>query len=161
MSLRNLIRRNRGLLPTAEVDPFTALQQEINRTFESFFDGKDWLATTTPGMPALSPKLDVSETDKEVHVTAELPGMAENDIDVELTDEYLKIRGEKKDERETKEHNFHRTERVFGMFERVIPLPTKVNREAVAATFKNGVLNVTLPKVEPTVNHQKISVQAG
>lgn len=160
MSLRNLIRRNTGLMPNAAADPFAALQQELNRTFDSFFDGKDWLTTPT-GVPGLNPKLDVSETDAEVHITAELPGMAESDIDVELTDESLKIRGEKKDERETKEHNFHRMERTFGMFERVIPLPAKVNREAVAATFKNGVLNVTLPKLEPTVSHQKIAVQAG
>jgi HSP20 family protein len=141
-------------------DPFTALQRELNRAFENVWND-DFLK-----MPAwaeasgmVAPKLDISETDKELHVSVELPGMSEKDLDVELTADRLKIRGEKKDERETKEHNFHRTERSFGSFERVIALPTKVDREHVQATFKNGVLNVTLPKMEPVVMHQKITVQ--
>lgn len=145
-----------GLTKRGDKDPFTQLQQEINRTFDHFFDG------TSLSRETLSvPKLDVSETPAEVHVTAELPGMAEQDIHVELLDDVLKIRGEKKDERETKEHQFHRVERSFGMFERAVPLPAKVQREGVSATFKQGVLTVVLPKAQPTASQQKIEVKAG
>ncbi len=147
---------NLGLTKRGEKDPFAVLQQEINRTFDHFFDNP------AASREALTmPKLDISETGNEVHVTAELPGMAEKDIDVELSDNVLKIRGEKKDERETKDHQFHRVERSFGVFERVVPLPTKVNREGVSATFKQGVLTVVLPKAQPAASNQKIEVKGG
>jgi HSP20 family protein len=146
--------RERGLTRGDERDPFAALQSEINRAFESFWSGDEFLRPT-----ATIPKLDVSETDKEVHVTVELPGLSEKDLDVELVDDRLKIRGEKKDSREVKEHNFHRMERTFGSFERVVSLPAKVQRDGVEATFKDGVLSVVLPKVEPTRVQQKITVQ--
>ncbi len=149
-----------GLTKRGDKDPFALLQQEINRTFDSFFDHP--LAGGASMREALSaPKLDVSETPSEVHVTAELPGMTENDIDVELTDNVLKIRGEKKDERETKDHQFHRVERSFGMFERAVPLPTNVKRDGVSATFKQGVLTVVLPKAQPAASNQKIEVKGG
>ena len=151
---------NFGLTKRGDKDPFALLQQEINRTFDSFFEHP--LASGTATTKAIAvPKLDVSETANEVHVTAELPGMTEKDIDVELNDDVLKIRGEKMDERETKDHQFHRVERSFGMFERVVPLPAKVNREGVSATFKQGVLNVVLPKAQPAVSNQKIEVKGG
>lgn len=165
MSLQELIPWHwgpaRAVSRRGEADPFTALQREMNRAFDRFFEGDDFfggplLRESVGGV--LSPKVDVSETDKEVHVAVELPGLTEQDINVELADNALKIHGEKKDERETKEHNFHRTERVFGMFERVIPLPAKVQRDGVNATFKNGVLSVVLPKQAPTAVHQKINV---
>ncbi|MBI1347987.1 Hsp20 family protein [bacterium] len=160
MSLKQLMPWNRGLVRHPEQDPFMAWQQELSRTFDSLFEGKDWLMGPSD-LAGLHPKLDISETDTEVHVTAELPGMAEQDIDVELTDEFLKIRGEKKDERETQDRHFHRTERTFGRFERMIPLPGKVLRDGVTATFKQGVLNVVLPKAEANQVHQKVTVQAG
>lgn len=145
--------RERGLA-RAERDPFTELQHEINRVFESIWTGDDVLRTSV-----LTPKLDVSETEQDIQVTVELPGLSEKDLDVELADDRLKIRGEKKDSRETKEHNFHRMERTFGSFERMIALPAKVKRENVHATFKDGVLTVVLPKVEPSRVQQKITVQ--
>jgi HSP20 family protein len=151
--------QERGL--TRGDNPFTALQHEVNRVFDSLWTGDDSFRSPMWAEHAglMAPKLDVSETDKEVQVTVELPGMTEQDLDVELMEDRLKIRGEKKDERETKEHNFHRTERSFGAFERVIALPTKVHREGVQATFKNGVLSVVLPKAEPSRVQQKITVQ--
>lgn len=153
---------NWGMTKAAEQrDPFTALQREINRAFDSLWDGSDHLpAAFLRGAPAV-PKVDVSETDQEVHVTMELPGMSEQDLEVELTDNVLRVKGEKKDNRETKGCHFHRVERSFGMFERAVPLPAKVNRDAVAATFKNGVLEVQLPKAQPSNVHQKITVKGG
>lgn len=160
MSLRTLVPWRRGLVRSREADPFTALQNEINRAFEGFFDGGDLSAIPT-AMAGLNPKLDLSETDQELHLTVELPGLSEKDVEVELLDEAIKVRGEKKDERETKDHSFHRTERSFGMFERILPLPKPINREGVTATFKNGVLNVVLPKAVPAVTSHKVAVQGG
>ena len=160
MSLRTLVPWRQGLANPgrAGVDPFLAWQEDFHRAVNNLFNGNDLLAPVATGM---STHLDVSETDQEYHLTMELPGMSEKDVEVELLDEGIKIHGEKKDERETKDHQFHRTERTFGMFERIIPLPKPVNRDAVVATFKNGVLTVVLPKAEPAVTHQKISVQPG
>jgi HSP20 family protein len=151
--------QERGL--TRGEDPFTALQQEVNRVFDSLWTGDDSFRSPMWAEHGgwMAPKLDVSETDKEVEVTVELPGMSEKDLDVELMEDRLKIHGEKKDERETKGHNFHRTERSFGTFERMIALPAKVKREGVQATFKNGILSVVLPKAEPSKVQQKITVQ--
>lgn len=157
----------RTAMTRAESDPFVALQREINRAFESFmsdewFRDPLWLsAGWTNGSAYLYPKLDVSETDSEIHVTVELPGLSEKDIDVELREDRLRIAGEKKDERSTKEHNFHRVERTFGAFERIIPLPAKVKHEGTQARFKDGVLTIVMPKVERSRVEQKIPVQAG
>ncbi len=160
MSLRHLVPwKGAAPAPLAERDPFSALQHEINRTFDVFFRGQDPLGWANSA--GLYPQVDVSETNEAVHLTAELPGMSESDIDVELLDDTVKIRGEKKDERTTSDHNVHRTERMFGHFERVVPLPKPVHREGVSATFKNGVLNVVLPKAQPAPTTQKITVQAG
>jgi HSP20 family protein len=134
----------------------------MNRAFENFFIGDDWFGPTpwNGGAAGLMPKLDLAETEAELQLTMELPGMTEQDIDVELLENAVKIHGEKKDERETKERDYHRMERTFGSFERVVPLPMKVNREHVSATFKNGVLTVVLPKAEPALPQQKVPVQA-
>lgn len=160
MSRCQLTPWRRTALTPRGADPFTSLQTEMNRLFSGFFNGDDpWVAPE--GTTLLAPKLDVSETDKDIQLTVELPGLAENDVEVELLDEAIRIYGEKKDERETKDHNFHRTERTFGSFERVVPLPKPIQREGVVATFKNGVLHVVLPKATPNAAHQKITVQPG
>lgn len=155
-------KRNESNQPArASHDPFGALQREMNQLLESFFDdGPPSLLSR--GSPAFAaPKLDVSETEQELHVTVELPGLKEDDVDVEFTRDALRIRGEKKDERDEKRHNFHRVERTFGMFERVVPIPAEVDREKTEATFKNGVLNIVLPKSAPAKATQKIAVKPG
>jgi HSP20 family protein len=131
-------------------DPFTALQSEMNRLFDSFFEG---FGVGTCGKTGLMqsvamPKVDVSETKDAVHVTAELPGMKEEEIEVTLSDGNLVIRGEKKAEKEEKDKNYHRVERSYGTFHRSIPLPSEVDDQKVDASFQNGVLKIVLPKVE-------------
>ncbi len=142
-------------------DPLTSLQREMNQLLEGFFEESPLKLLNRGGTGLLGPKLDVSETDRELHVTVELPGLKEDDIDVEFTGDLLRIRGEKKDERDEKQHNFHRIERTFGMFERVVPIPVDVDRSQVQATFKNGVLNITLPKTAAAPSSQKIAVKPG
>jgi HSP20 family protein len=93
-----------------------------------------------------APRIDVSETDREIRVRAELPGVDQNDIEVMVDDDLLTIRGEKKIERDEKQENFHVVERATGAFMRTIRLPFPVDPSAVEASYDNGVLTVTLPK---------------
>jgi HSP20 family protein len=96
----------------------------------------------------LTPKIDISESKTNVLVTAELPGLDEKEIDVHYSDHALVIKGEKRSEKEDKKKDYHRVERVYGSFNRTIPVPVEVDSEKIDAKFKNGVLEVTLPKTE-------------
>jgi HSP20 family protein len=107
------------------------------------------------------PRVDISENDKAIKVTAELPGMDENDIDITLTHDSLTIKGEKKEETEEKEKDFYRMECRYGSFHRVIPLSTEVDETKAEADFKKGVLKITLPKTpEAQQARRKIKVNA-
>ncbi len=94
------------------------------------------------------PDVNMTEDEREVKVTAELPGMDENDIEISLTDETLTIKGEKKTEREEKGKESYYMERTFGSFQRVLPLSGRIDATKADATFKKGVLSITLPKLE-------------
>ncbi|HET7715747.1 MAG TPA: Hsp20/alpha crystallin family protein, partial [Bauldia sp.] len=127
--------------------PILALHREMNRLFDDAFRGFDLMPFGTErwldrGMGW--PTIEVSETDKDVKVTAELPGLDEKQVQVELVNGVLSIKGEKKTETEDKERLF--SERYYGRFERRIPIED-VDEEKIHATFKNGVLTVTLPKL--------------
>ena len=156
MSIKDLVPRfgrGREHMPMrrGEHDPFRDFQREMNRLFDDFFSDFP-LATRgregTPAPAAFSPRVDVSETDKEVSVSAELPGMDEKDITVEMDDAAITIRGEKKDEKEEKGKNWYRREQSYGSFHRSIPLPTGVDGAKAKAKFKKGLLTITVPKRE-------------
>jgi HSP20 family protein len=125
-----------------ELDPFTAMQREINRVF-SEFGSKEPLSWQGAG---ISPRIDVAETDTAVEVTAELPGLDEKDFEVVLKDDLLTLKGEKKSEREEKNKDYHVVERSFGSFSRSIRLPFEADPETVKAQFTKGVLKVTVGK---------------
>ena len=109
-----------------------------------------------------APSVDVSETDDEVQVTADLPGLTEKDVEVTLEDGALTIRGEKKEEREEKKRNYHLVERSYGRFERAVALPHGIDPGKVKARFRNGVLHVTLPKTpENRSRSRAIEITAG
>lgn len=108
---------------------------------------------------AAYPKLDLSETDTAVFVVAELPGVKQEEIDIEVQADVLRISGEKKDERVVNEHNFHVTERSFGRFDRSVRLPVEVDGRQAEAAFKNGVLLISLPKMKAT-GAQKVTIKA-
>lgn len=156
MSIKDLvprIGRGRDLLPArhADTDPFRSLQREMNRLFEDFFD--DFPLALRPGEKGLmsagfSPRVDVSETDKEVRVSAELPGMDEKDISVEMHEAAITIRGEKREEKEEKNKNWFSREQSYGAFQRVIPLPASVVGDKASAKFRKGVLTIVVPKKE-------------
>ena len=101
---------------------------------------------TSAAEVALSPNVDVAETDKEIKVTAKLPGLDEKDIEVDIRDNALTIKGEKRAEKEEKDKTFYPSERSYGMFQRVIGLPAEVQEDKVEAEFSKGVLTIRLPK---------------
>ena len=135
-----------------EPHPILSLHREMNRLFEDVFRGFDLSPFSTDRWNGTTswPRVEISETEKEMQVTAELPGLEEKDIEVELANGVLAIRGEKKTETEDKDRLF--SERYYGRFERRIPLDD-IDEDKIGASFKNGVLNVTLPK-SPTAQQK-------
>jgi HSP20 family protein len=123
------------------------------RTLTPWFDF-DFERFFGPALPvrrelrAWSPAVDVYEDEKQIVVKADLPDMDEKDIDIHVEDGYLTLKGERKYEKETKEENYHRMERSFGSFTRSFALPENVDQDKINASYKKGVLEVTLPKVE-------------
>ena len=124
-----------------------SLQERINRMFEDFFRGFP-LAPWTEQQLEWAPPLDVGETDEAIQVTAELPGVDPKEVDISLTDDVLTIHGEKKAEKEERKRDYHRIERSYGSFTRTVRLPASVDPEKVEATFKEGVLTISLSKKE-------------
>ena len=156
---RNIMpwRRNRDTSLAREEDrPLVELHQRMNDLFDSFFEGWGLPGQTSAAKPwSLSPHVDVSETDDEVRVAAELPGMDEKDIEVTLENGLLTIRGQKKQESEQKKRNYHLVECSYGEVHRMIPLPADVDEEKTKASFKKGVLTVTVPKTADAKSHQR------
>jgi HSP20 family protein len=144
-----LRRRGNNLPARRENDsPVMAIQNEMNRMFDQFFNDP-FTMLSVPTMRSVAdfmPRIDVSETDAAMHVTAELPGMDEKDISLSLENDALIISGEKKNDVEEKGKNYHRVERSYGSFQRAIPLVSDIQTDKVEASFRNGVLNITLPK---------------
>jgi HSP20 family protein len=142
-----------------DTDPFMAMRHEMNRLFENAFGGFGLPTLFGPafgGMPAqtLAPQMDVSETEREIHVTAELPGIDPKDIDVMLADDRLTIRGEMRTERDEKDRNYHVMERSQGSFSRSLRLPFAADPSQVKAEFKNGVLTLTIQKPKEVLEKQ-------
>jgi len=131
--------------------PFLALHREMNRLFDDAFRSFDTPALF--GRVPSWPSLEVTDTDGEIRIAAELPGMDESDVDVLLEDGGLTIRGEKKAEVEDKERHF--SERFYGRFERRIPLGFQPDEGKVNASFKHGVLTVTVPKTAEAQKNMK------
>lgn len=167
MSITDLIpwRREERKVPVRheeERSPVT-FQQEMNRLFDEFFRG--WGLAPLRGFDepwdAFSPRVDVVESDKQVAVSAELPGMDEKEIDVSLSHGVLTISGEKREEKEDKGRNYYRMERSYGSFQRSIPLPSEVDESRAEATFKKGVLTITLPKTAEVHARKRIPIRTG
>jgi HSP20 family protein len=140
--------RNKAETPVTRddgLDPFAALRRDVDRTFDDFLNGASWRSPLRK-WEGVSPLLDVDETEKEIIVSAELPGVEEKDIEVMIVGDVLTIKGEKKAEREDKNGDGYYAERRFGSFARSLRLPFEVKDEKVDAQFKKGVLIVRVPK---------------
>ena len=142
--------RTERALARRENNPFTFLRQEIDRLFDGF--GRNFPAFAAS--QAMMPRMDVSETDKTVEISAELPGLETKDVQLNLADNTLTIRGEKKSEREEKDKDYHLIERSFGAFSRSVALPEGVKAEDVSAEIAKGVLKVTVKKPAPKQSRQ-------
>ena len=162
MALTDLIpRRRSGAVArngTASEHPLVSFHDRMNQLFDDLwrnFDAPDLMSTPTFGFP----RVEVSETDTEVRVEAELPGLDEKDVELLLQDGVLTIRGEKRSESEDKSRRV--SERFYGSFERQIALPAEVREDEVSASFKKGVLTVILPKsAEAAQRAKRISISA-
>lgn len=147
-----------GRLPSRYSDPFQAFRGEMDRLFDDFLVGVPALSNMRHSLPTgqvITPALDVKETEKELVVKADLPGIDEKDVQLTLQDGVLSIRGEKKSEHKDERENYHVVERSYGSFQRVIRLPDTVDEDKVEARFDKGVLTITLPKRPEMVKTQK------
>jgi len=154
MDLRPLVPfRGQGTLMPPSFGLFGSLQREVDRLFDDFARGAG-----SNGAGMLMPSIDVSETDKEIEVVAELPGLERKDVDISLENDVLTIRGEKKVESKAGDKNgedgnekaYHVAERTYGVFYRVIQLPPGIDPSKVQATMSKGVLKITIPKPTPS-----------
>ncbi|PPS45507.1 Hsp20/alpha crystallin family protein [Chroococcidiopsis sp. TS-821] len=128
--------------PFREVD---SLQRDMNRLFDSLMRATDFEPSTSM---TFVPAAEIEETPEAVHLRLEIPGMEAKDLDVQVTAEAVAVSGERKSETKTEEKGMTRSEFRYGSFRRVIPLPARIKNDEVQAEYKNGVLNLTLPKAE-------------
>lgn len=156
MNMRDLMPWTRGSDPAPDFyredrmsGGFATLQREINRLFEDLLRGFEApsLLGRRQGLTTMGwPRIEVNESDKEISVSAELPGLEEKNVELLINDGVLIIRGEKKAEAATEEKNQQFSECFYGRFERQIPLGHDIDEDKVEASFKNGVLKVTAPR---------------
>jgi len=160
-------------LATSQGWPFTSLRREIDRLFDDFAGGilrsplrrglfdvePFWHSEISWGKV---PAVDVTDTDKGFEITAELPGLSEKDVEVGFADGTLTIKGEKKEEKEERKKDYFVSERRYGSFQRAFSVPDGVDADKIEATFKNGVLTVTLPKTpEAQKQEKRIAIKNG
>jgi HSP20 family protein len=132
-------------------DTLVPLRQQMSRLFDDFFSSPMFapLPMQTLATVVVAPRIEVSETEKELHITAELPGIDPKDVEVTLADDVLTIRGQKQAQHEEgKERDFHLTERSYGTFARYLRLPFHADPQKIQASFKDGLLTLTVPKPE-------------
>lgn len=159
---------------TSPANPLVDLRDEVDRLFDrfstrfpTFSSGRslfDWepFGTLRGSAGLASPSVDIAETDKSYDITADLPGVSEKDISVELKDDVLTVSGEKKEESEKEEKDYRLSERRFGSFKRSFQLPSEVDEGKVSANFKDGVLKIVLPKsADAQKKSRKIKIAAG
>jgi len=167
MNMRDLIPWGRSQQASsryrAEGDPFMTLHREMNRLFDDILNGFELTPFGSAGFGSPGrhwPHLEVVETDHDVRVSAELPGLDEKDVEAFISEGMLTIRGEKRSEIDDKERAF--SERYYGRFERRIPLAWEVEDDKVNASFNNGVLTVTLPKSpKASAQMKRIAINGG
>ncbi len=157
---------SQSLTPFGGADPLLSLHREMNRLFDDVFRGSRSFAPPAAqgggtSAAAFNASMDVAETDKEVRVCVDLPGVDEKDIDVSLDNDVLTVRGEKKFEQEKGDDqtNYHFVERGYGRFQRSLRLPFQANPDEVKADFQNGVLTVTVPKSAQQARSRRIQIQ--
>ncbi len=139
-------------------DPFRdliTLREKMNRLFEEVFTSRGEERELVGG--TWTPSVDIYETENALVLTAELPGIDEDDVEIKIEDNTLTLKGERKLEKETKEENYHRIERSYGSFYRSFTLPHYIDQDKIEAIHENGVLKITMPK-KPELKPRKVKV---
>jgi HSP20 family protein len=161
------VRRTRALAPAERREPGLSWAREVGRIFDDFERRLRWPPRWGPEwwwpageMSFRAPVVDVFEKENEVIIKAEIPGLSKDDVEVNLTNSTLTISGEKKKEEEVKDRDYYRCERSFGSFSRTIELPAEVKTEEAKASFKDGLLEIHLPKTE-AAKRKLIKVKVG
>lgn len=149
-------RVSQALSPLFGRDPFASLQKEMDDLLSRF--QSDWSGNGNGLAAAISPSIDLSETDDALQVRMDVPGLKANEINIEVSGNTLRVSGEHKEEKEEKGKTFHRIERRSGSFSRSLTLPAAVKESQVTAESADGVLTINLPKVE-VAKTQKITVK--
>lgn len=152
MTVRELLHLGKNVPVSRGSNPIVAFQDEMNKLFSDFFGDislPSWFRgreAAGESIWAVSPAMDVVENDKEFKVTAELPGMDAKDVQINASEGYVTINGEKKQESKEEREGYFRRERSYGSFQRVVALPDTANLDKAEANFKNGVLTLSVPK---------------
>lgn len=156
IAVKDETKKNGSQVQTRPSMAFRSLQDEVNKLFHDFSFGFPFSPQSSLGsLEGIQTKVDVKDSEKEVVVTAEIPGVELKDIEVNLKNDGIAISGEKRVEKEEKDKGYYKMERSYGSFYRLIPLPCQIDRDAVVATYKDGVLKVTLPKTAEAMNNEK------
>lgn len=162
MTVREMLHLGKNVPVSRGSNPIVTFQDEMNKLFSDFF-GDISMPSFFRGRDAafaVSPAMDVVENDKEFKVTAELPGMDAKDVQINASEGYVTIKGEKKEEKKEEHEGYFRQERSYGSFQRVITLPDTANFDKAEASFKNGVLTLSVPKnVGAQSKERKIEVK--
>jgi HSP20 family protein len=136
------------------MDLFDSFRDEMDGLFDRFLGGA---AGNGHGVTAWAPRVDVEETEREVVVKADLPGVDPKDVDIQVVDNVLTVRGERREQKEEKRKNYHRVERLAGAFFRAVHLPAGADTDKVTATGANGTVTITIPK-NPEAQPKRIAV---
>jgi HSP20 family protein len=137
--------------------PFSLFQREMSRLFDEARGGEGSGSRSA----RLAPRVDVRESDEEFRISMELPGVSEDDVEVDVDEDLLTVRAEKKEDREIEGADQHVTERLYGVFQRSIRLPQPVDPRSVRATLQNGVLQITIPKSQHEARSRRVPVGRG
>jgi len=165
MAKRQMTPRERGrgiVRREGSEHPVNTFQRAMNQLFDDFFTSFDLSPFSVfEDMAVFRPNINITEDTRHLTITAELPGMDEKDIEINLSKEALTIKGEKHAEKEEEGKESYYAERSFGSFQRVIPIHREINADKAEATFKKGILTITLPKKkEAEVGKKKISIKS-
>jgi len=152
---------------TFHPDPFVQIRKEIDRLFDTAFRGFGFPSmgfgrelTPMAQTDWLKPTLDIGASEKKYTISVELPGVDEKEVQLELINDTLKIKGEKKQQKEEKEKNYYRMERSYGSFQRVLSLPEDADQSNIKAVYKNGIMEITIPrKAAPKAEAKQIEIK--
>lgn len=163
MTFGNLIPWRKQEVSKGDDMPITSLHRHVNRLFDDFFSdfGIEPFRGFEEWETRFMPRVGVAEDDQNVKITAELPGMTEKDVEVQVTEDSVTIKGERKQEKKENSRGVHRSELSYGSFVREIPLPASVKTDKSEGVYKNGILTITLPKTEESkANCRKIPIKS-